>query len=65
MKDFWDGFLPAVEEMRKRQKQYFRTKGHSDLLAAKRSEEQVDAFIRLGRDGYARKEHPELIGDKQ
>jgi hypothetical protein len=39
-------FIAAVSRMRYCQQQYFQTRNHFDLLDAKRTEQQVDQYLK-------------------
>jgi len=41
-----DDFIKLVEEMRKLQKQYFKTRDRDVLIRSKESERKVDTFIK-------------------
>ena len=59
----WKEFFTAVEQMREYQKEYFRTRSRSALLASKKYESAVDTAIKQKRAEWARQIQPEL-GDK-
>jgi hypothetical protein len=56
----WEEFFAAVELMRERQKEYFRTQDPFALRQAKRKEAEVDACIERRRRKQAEAEQNNL-----
>ena len=57
----WNDFFIAVEQMRQCQKEYFRTKNYSALMASKRCEAAVDNFIKIKHAERVKQIQPELM----
>jgi hypothetical protein len=61
MRTTLDDFFFAVEQMRERQKIYFKTRVPSALYAAKKSEAAVDDFIKKRHEEQSNKLQPNLL----
>lgn len=58
-------FFNLVKEMRAAQKEYFRTRAHSDLVSSKDLERRVDDYLARGDQYLKQHQQPSIFKDHE